>query len=338
MSAAEPRMADLLNAALHGMLDADPDLVLLGEDIEDPYGGAFGVTRGLSSRSPGRVLGTPISEGAIAGVAGGLALAGDRVIVEVMFGDFVTLCFDPIVNFISKSVAMYGRRNPMRVVIRCPIGGNRAYGPTHSQSLQKHFIGVPHLRLYELSPLHPPRQAFDEMFRGDEPAIFFEDKVLYGLPTVRDGHADGLLTIEQLDADANWMRAHLDAGRPDWTIIAPGGVAPRALGAMRSALVEEEIVAQLLVPSRLHPLDLGPVLDLAATGERVMVVEDGVAGGGWAGDVARQLYESLWGRLRHPISVLQPPCAVIPAAPHLERAMLIQELTIHRALTGAGRA
>lgn len=329
------RMGQLLNRSLHDLFDADPAVLLLGEDVRDPYGGAFGITRGLSSRHPDRVMSTPISEGAMTGLAGGLALCGDKPIVEVMFGDFITLCFDPLVNFITKSVSMYGRRLPMRVIIRCPVGGNRGYGPTHSQSPQKHFIGVPHLRLYELSPLHPPRAAFDEMLRGDEPSVFFEDKTLYGRPPVRDGDHGGLLEVTPMDADGNWLRARLDDGPADWTVICPGGMTHRALSAIRTALIEHEIVAELLVPSRLYPLDLTPALDSVAAARRILLVEDGVAGGGWAAEVSRALYDALWGRLPEPIRILQPPCGVIPAAPALERRFLIQEDDIYRTLIGA---
>ena len=146
-----------LNRGLHTVFANDPRVYLLGEDVLDPYGGAFKVTRGLSTRYPDRVLTTPISEGAIVGVGNGLALAGDRAIVEVMFGDFVTLAFDQIVNFAAKSVAMYGRRLPMHLVVRCPVGGNRGYGPTHSQCPQKHFVGVPDLALFEVSPFRERR-------------------------------------------------------------------------------------------------------------------------------------------------------------------------------------
>ncbi|MFC7644147.1 hypothetical protein ACFQX6_28000 [Streptosporangium lutulentum] len=146
------RVAENLNAALHGLLDDDPTAYLLGEDILDPYGGAFKVTKGLSTRFPGRVIGTPISEGALTGVAAYLALTGNTAVAEIMFGDFVALAFDQLCNFASKSVSMYGRRLPLRMVVRCPTGGGRGYGPTHSQSLQKHFVGMPGLSLYEMSP------------------------------------------------------------------------------------------------------------------------------------------------------------------------------------------
>ncbi len=176
------RASENLNAALAGVLATDPRAYLLGEDITDPYGGAFKVTSGLSTRFPGRVLGTPISENAITGVAAGLALAGDTAIVEIMFGDFIALAFDQIVNFASKSVSMYGETVGMRLVIRCPSGGGRGYGPTHSQTLMKHFIGVPHLALYEMSPFQDAAAVFADMLDRGVPCVFFEDKILYTRP------------------------------------------------------------------------------------------------------------------------------------------------------------
>ena len=173
------RISQNLNQALYDLLSDDPDLYVLGEDIADPYGGAFKVTRGLTTRFPDRVLTTPLSEGSLVGIAAGLALGGQRAIVEMMFGNFVALAFDQIVNFASKSVSMYGRRVSMPVVVRCPVGGGRGYGPTHSQSLQKHFVGVPGLSLYEMSPFHN-RPLLREVLARGEPAMFFEDKALYG--------------------------------------------------------------------------------------------------------------------------------------------------------------
>jgi pyruvate dehydrogenase E1 component beta subunit len=329
------RVGGALNRALHDLFAARGQLMLLGEDIADPYGGAFGITRGLSARYPGRVFSTPVSEGAIVGMAGGLALGGDAVIVEIMFGDFVTLCFDPIVNFLTKSVSMYGQRLPMPVVLRCPVGGNRGYGPTHSQSLQKHFLGIPHLSLYELSPLHPVLPVFEQMLDSREPAIFFEDKVLYAQPRYGHDQADALFRSTQVGGSADWVRVAADDARPAWVVLAPGGLVRRVLAAMRTVLVEAEIVCHLLTPARLFPLDLEPVLPLLCQAERILVVEDGVAGGGWAAELARDIHERLWGRLRHPVRLLQPPCQVIPAARHLERRLLVQESTISRVLSGA---
>ena len=160
--------ARVLGDTLRRLLEDDPRVVILGEDVVDPYGGAFKVTRGLSTDFPDRVRATPISEGAIAGVAAGLALAGYRPIAEIMFGDFLTLCFDQVVNHIAKYEAMYDGGATCPVILRTPSGGGRGYGPTHSQSLEKHFLGVPHLRVVAASLHHDPDRVFDVLLAGGE--------------------------------------------------------------------------------------------------------------------------------------------------------------------------
>ena len=173
---------------------------MLGEDILDPYGGAFKVTRGLSTDFPARVRATPISEAAIAGVSAGLALAGFRPIAEIMFGDFLPLCFDQIANHIAKYGAMYNGGAKCPVVIRTPSGGGRGYGPTHSQSLEKHFLGVPHLRVVAGSLWHDPVALFDDFLAHDLPVLHIEHKLLYPLHVATDGEAE-FATISQDGSD-----------------------------------------------------------------------------------------------------------------------------------------
>ena len=129
---------------------------MLGEDILDPYGGAFKVTQGLSTRFPDRVFTTPISEAAIVGMSVGLALRGLHPIAEIMFGDFVALAADQIVNHAAKYPAMYNGQVQVPLVMRTPMGGGRGYGPTHSQSLERLFFGIPHLKLVAPSHAHDP--------------------------------------------------------------------------------------------------------------------------------------------------------------------------------------
>jgi pyruvate dehydrogenase E1 component beta subunit len=336
--AAAGRVADDLNRALHTLFAEHPDLWLLGEDIVDPYGGAFRVTRGLSGRHTGRVLATPLSEGGIAGVAAGLALAGDRVIVEVMFGDFIALCFDQIVNFASKSVTMYGRRVPLRLVVRCPVGGGRGYGPTHSQSPQKHFIGVPNLALYEMSPFHDNVDVLRRMFDRGEPAIFFEDKVLYTRPMARDGRVDDVLRYD-LVGDPPVARVFIDDPTEyQYLVIAPGGMADRVASAMRTLFLETEVPGMLLVPSQLYPFDVQPLLPMLAGAGHLFVVEESVAGGTWGGEISQAIYRRLWGTLRHPVRMINSAGSIIPTAGHLERQVLVQDSTILRALREAVHA
>ena len=322
--ATRERVADHLNAALGAALAADDRLYVLGQDITDPYGGAFKITRGLSTRYPRQVIGTPISEAGLVGLANGLALAGNRAIVEMMFADFVTLAFDQIVNFAAKSVSMYGRRVPMPVIVRCPTGGRRGYGPTHSQSLQKHFLGVPDLDVYEISPFHDCGDLLAGALRTGVPSMVFEDKVLYTGWRRPPGSADDLFRFQLIGSWPGTAVARVDGvGASDCVLITPGGVAERALTAMRELLLRHEISCELYVPARLHPMDVDPILPAAARAGQVVIVEDGTAGGTWSAELAHRLHTALWGQLRRPVRLVCAADSVVPSAAHLEREVLV---------------
>ena len=329
------RVGENLNRALHTLFAGNDRAFLLGEDIADPYGGAFGITRGLSTAFPDRVLSTPLSENAMVGVAGGLALCGDTVLVEVMFGDFVGLAFDQILNFATKSVTMYGVRTPMRMIVRCPVGGGRGYGATHSQSVQKHFIGVPNLALYELSPFHDTAEVLAAALAREQPCLLFEDKVLYTRRRYRDGEVDDRFRFELFGADRNWARAYAPgATDPPALLIAPGGVAHRALAAARSMLDQGRNV-EVLVPARLYPAAVEDLVNLLAGADGVWVVEESTAGGTWGAEVATRLYETAWPLLRGPVGLIHSADSIIPAAPHLEREVLVGAETIRDRLLAA---
>jgi pyruvate/2-oxoglutarate/acetoin dehydrogenase E1 component len=331
-----PRMSEELNRALGALLSADPELYLLGEDITDPYGGAFKITRGLSGRYPAQVLGTPISEGGLVGVANGLALAGNRVIAEIMFGDFIGLAFDQLVNLSAKSVSMYGAPVPVPVIVRCPVGAGRGYGPTHSQHPGKHLVGVPDLTLAELSPFHDPLPVLQGLLHRGTPAVFFEDKILYTERAYAGGAVDDVFRFALLDGPLGW--ASVFAGPPagaECVIIAPGGLAHRALAAARELLIRSEITSQILVPSQLYPFDLDPVLPILADAALVCIAEDGPPGGTWGETLARAVYERLWPRLRRPIAFAQAAPAVIPAAVHLEQEVIVGAGLIRRVVEEA---
>jgi pyruvate/2-oxoglutarate/acetoin dehydrogenase E1 component len=318
-----PRVVENLNQALLDLFAEDERAYLLGEDVLDPYGGAFKVTKGLSTNHPDRVLTTPICEGGLVGAAAGLALTGNTAIAEIMFGDFVALAFDQILNFATKSVAMYGTPVPMRLIVRCPTGGGRGYGATHSQSLQKHFVGIPHLSLFEVNRFRDSREVLAELVATGRPGVLFEDKVLYTTRMFADGVVDDLRGYD-LIGDSGTARVFLDdPDEFDCVLIAPGGVADRALQAARNLLLENEINCLVLVPSKLYPIDLGPLLPTLRRTRLVCVAEESTAGGTWGAELALRLHTELWGRLDRPVRVVCSRDAIVPTAAHLEQDMLV---------------
>ncbi len=175
-------------------MSEDERVYVIGEDLEDPYGGAFGVTRGLSTEFPGRVVATPISEAAIIGVSIGMAVRGFRPVVEIMFGDFITLCADQLVNVASKLSEMSAGLLSVPIVVRTPMGGGRGYGPTHSQTLDKLYLGVPGLRVVAPSVYHDSGGLLKNAVRDDHPVLFSENKLLYPAEqiTLDDGLVESL--------------------------------------------------------------------------------------------------------------------------------------------------
>ena len=207
-----------LNEAMHEAMGRDERVFFLGEDVLDPYGGAFKFAKGLSTRFPERVLTTPISEAAITGIAAGLALLGMRPVVEIMFGDFLSLAFDQIFRIDAcKYRWMYHDQVRVPMVVRTPMGGRREYGPTHSQCTEKHFLGIPGLRVVAPNALCDPKALLLARFPPhDEPTLFVEHKLLY---------VSRLGQVQQV--------GNLEITRPKSSLLYPGSLGAsrwRALG------------------------------------------------------------------------------------------------------------
>jgi 2-oxoisovalerate dehydrogenase E1 component len=268
--------AQAINQSLARFLDREPRGVVIGEDIHSPYGGAFKVCNGLSDRFPGRVLTTPISEAAIAGIANGLALMGTPVVAEIMFGDFITLAFDQIVNHAAKFKLMYGDDRSMRIVFRTPMGGGRGYGPTHSQSLEKHLVGIPGTEVFILHGRARAGAFYDTLLaRSTTPAIVIENKLLYA----RRGDRSPPPHHEILETDEPYPATVLrPAGPPDITLVAFGNTSDLAELVATRLFEEEEIAVELVFVLRASPLAAEPILGSARRTGRVVVVEEGPGG------------------------------------------------------------
>ncbi|HUB27471.1 MAG TPA: thiamine pyrophosphate-dependent enzyme, partial [Tepidisphaeraceae bacterium] len=157
------RIVNRIHASLQRNLRENNRILLIGEDIEGPYGGAFKVTKQLSQEFPGRVRNTPICEATIVGLGNGLALGGWIPVCEIMFGDFLTLAFDQILNHAAKFRYMYNDQVRIPLVIRTPMGGRRGYGATHSQSSEKHFLGIPDTLMLALHGRYDPAAVYDRL-------------------------------------------------------------------------------------------------------------------------------------------------------------------------------
>jgi pyruvate/2-oxoglutarate/acetoin dehydrogenase E1 component len=320
----QPRCVQVLNAALHEVFAARDDVVLLGEDVLDPYGGAFKVTQGLSDRYPDRVLATPISEASLFGVAAGMALRGQRPILEIMFGDFVALGLDQVVNGIAKFREMYDDRVTVPLVVRTPMGARRGYGPTHSQSLEKLLLGIPNICVVAASEIHDLRGLVVEAVEDDRPVFLIENKLMYGRPSRRP-EAGHLGELEARETDGAYPAISLSGdgfSEGVATIVTYGGMVPVALDAVTELILEHEIFCEVVVLSRLLPLDLDPVLESVARTGALVTAEEGTLTGGVGAEIAARVQELAWSDLRQPIRRVAARDGIVPSARPLEDAML----------------
>ena len=322
--AAGANVRQSLNAALRRLLETVPDALLLGEDLHDPYGGAFKVTQGLSSDFPGRVISTPISEAGVAGASIGLALAGFKPVTEVMFADFLTLCMDQIYNHAVKFPGMF-RDMAVPLVIRAPSGGRRGYGATHSQSPEHLFTSVPGLTVVYGSHRHDVgRLLVDATLRWPYPVLFLEHKLLYAEKQDAAGYAELPGAREDVAADL-FPTLRGGAAEPDVTLLTYGGMLPLVEAAARRLREEEELAVEIVVPSLLAPLPTGTLTGHLLTRKRVAIVEESHHQYGVGAELAATLLERDYrGRL---LRIGAPPLP-IPSARSLERQMLPDEARV----------
>lgn len=324
-----------IRRGLRAAMVADQRVYLVGEDLLDPYGGAFKVSKGLSTEFPERVLATPISESAITGVATGMAIRGLRPVVEIMFGDFLTLCTDQLINSATKFPLMYRDKVRMPLVIRTPMGGGRGYGPTHSQSIEKMFLGVPGLVVLSPSLAHDPGALLERtILESERPLLFVEYKSLYPRRLL-DGE-DGL-RVRQIEAEDGYPLAvveNFSDANPDVVVIAYGGASEPLFEAMRR-LIPEEIRVRGLLPSRIDLADdtLWWFSELSGR-EPIIVAEHGTRGFNWGSEIVASLHRALFDRLAVPVTRLAGADDVVPAGRALERDALLNEERLIEAILG----
>lgn len=314
------RVVESLNLALHEIIENDDHVMVIGEDILDPYGGAFKVTKGLSTRFPNNVLSSPISEQAIVGFATGLSLSGLKPIVEIMFGDFLTLVVDQTINHISKISQMYGETISLPLIIRTPMGGRRGYGPTHSQSLEKLFFGIPGVTVVAISSYYSPSDILKQCLSLEHPIILIENKVLYAKPVFSGVCSGYTIAIEYSNFGLPTL-TFAPYAAPDITIITYGAMLEQCLAAATALRDKEELACEIVVAHQLSPLHMAPLLASSIKTKRVVVVEEGIKEWGWGSEVASALTQLC---LEAPIQRVGAQTLPIPASRKLEEHVLPQ--------------
>jgi pyruvate/2-oxoglutarate/acetoin dehydrogenase E1 component len=304
-------------SALDMAMEQSSDVYVLGEDVVD--GGPFALTRGLAKRhGTDRVLNTPISEGAFMGAGIGLALAGARPFVDIMFNDFITAASDQLFNNAAKIHVRSGGRRSLPLTTWTLAGAGTRWAAHHSQHLDGWFAQVPGLKV--LSPASPAMMfaSVSAALADPDPVVLLVDRAL-------------LYTTEPLaHDDASPWRPRIVRAGEDVTLVASGRLVHLALAATQDMDASVEVIDL----QRLAPLDVQPVLESVRKTKRLVIAHDEVSNGAFAAMLQAAIYPEAFWILDEPIAVVSSSPTPVPAAPNLEDAFMVGRDEIARAIEG----
>ena len=306
-----------LNEALHHEMTRDPRVVLMGEDVaggmgapgeDDAWGGPMGVTKGLMPEfGRDRVLDTPITESAFIGCAAGAAATGLRPVAELMFVDFMGVCFDQIFNQAAKFRYMFGGKAVTPMVIRTMYGAGFRAASQHSQALYPLFTHIPGLKVVLPSNAYEAKGLLIQAIRDDDPVIFFEHKAMY------DDEAD----VPDEAYTIPFGEANVTREGDDVTIVAFGRMVNLANEAADS-LAKSGISCTVVDPRTTSPLDRDTILETVEETGRLVVVDEAHPRCSMATDVAALAGQEVFSALKAPVKMVTAPHCPVPFSPALE--------------------
>jgi acetoin:2,6-dichlorophenolindophenol oxidoreductase subunit beta len=320
-----------INEALDQEMARDASVIVMGEDNaggagapgeEDAWGGVLGVTKGLYHKYPGRVLDTPISESGYVGAAVGAACNGLRPVAELMFVDFLGVCFDQIYNQAAKFRYMFGGKAETPVVIRAMYGAGFRAAAQHSQCLYNFFTHIPGLKVVVPSNPYDAKGLLIQSIRDNDPVIFLEHKVLY---TMEGDVPEESYTIP-------FGEAAVVREGDDVTIVALGRMVSFAQDAA-GALQKKGIHCEVIDPRTTSPLDEDTILESVEKTGRLVVVDESNPRCSMASDIAGLVAQKAFGALKAPIEQVTAPHTPVPFSDALEDLYVPSAARIEAAVT-----
>ncbi len=326
-----------INEALASEMRRDERVVIIGEDVaggagapgeQDAWGGPMGVTKGLLPEfGTSRVLDTPITESAFIGAAVGAAATGLRPVAELMFVDFMGVCFDQIFNQAAKFRYMFGGKAVTPLVIRTMYGAGLSAASQHSQCLYPLFTHIPGLKVALPSSPYEAKGLLIQAIRDDDPVIFFEHKAMYD---EEEEVPDEAYTIP-------FGEANLTREGDDVTIVAFGRMVQFANQAADN-LEKDGISCTVVDPRTTSPMDEDTIIETAEETGRVVVVDEASPRCNMATDISALISENAFGALKAPIKMVVPPHTPVPFAKDLEQAYIPSVAKIEAAVRSVAAA
>lgn len=307
--AREITFAQAVNEALREEMERDEKIIILGEDVA-AAGGVWKLTEGLLDRfGSDRVLDTPISEAGITGLGVGAAMTGMRPIVEIMFGDFLTLVMDQLVNQAAKMYYMSGGRYRVPIVIRTTLGAGRRLAAQHSQSLHAWLAHIPGLKVVLPSTPYDAKGLLKTAIRDNNPVIFFEDKLMY--------QKKGQVPSSSDPYTIPFGQADIKREGSDVTVVATSSMVYVALDAAE-ALAAEGVSVEVIDPRTLTPLDEEGLVSSVRKTSRCLVIDEGYQRFGVTAEIAAMISQKAFYHLEAPVERIGAMDVPVPFSPVLE--------------------
>ena len=319
----EMMFSEAVREAIAEEMRRDPSVFIMGEDV-GAAGNVFKVLVGLYGEfGPERVIDTPISEEGFTGVGVGAALTGMRPIVEIMFGDFIALVMDQIVNQAAKLRYMSGGQAKVPLTIRATLGAGRSSAAQHSQSLHAWCAHIPGLKVVIPSTPADAKGLIKSAVRDDNPVIVYEDKMMYSLkgmvPTAEYTIPLGVADVKREGSDVS--------------LIATSSMVHVALKAA-ATLQEQGISAEVVDPRSLVPLDKEALVNSVSKTGRAVIIDEGYRGYGITGELSSVIYEGAFDYLDSPIVRIGAMDVPVPFSKPLEDATIPNENDVIKAVKG----
>jgi len=311
---------EAINEAIAQEMERDSTVLVMGEDnvgghgspgVLDAWGGVLGVTKGLYGKFGDRVMDTPISESAFIGAAIGAATQGMRPIAEIMFVDFMGVCFDQILNQAAKFRYMFGGKAKTPVVIRTMYGAGFRAAAQHSQALYPIFTHVPGIKCVVPSNPYDAKGLLIQAIRDNDPVIFFEHKVLYSLKG----------EVPEESYAIPFGKANVVRSGKDVTIVALGRMVHMATEAAAN-LAKEGVDCEIIDPRTTSPLDKVAILTSVTKTGKLVVVDEASPRCGMAADISAIVAQDAFEALTAPIMMVTPPHVPVPFSDVLEDAYI----------------
>ncbi len=305
--------SEALREAMQEEMKKDKNVILIGEDVGEGYKGCFGVSKGLIEEfGPGQIIDTPISENSILGAGIGAALMGMKPIVEMMFSDFIAVCFDGIINQAAKVRFMSGGQYNLNLVIRLPGGSGGGTGPHHSQCLESIFLSIPGIKIAVPSNAYDAKGLLKTAISYGDPVLFFEHKKLY---KQKSGVPEEEYTIP-------FGEGRVVKEGKDLTVVATSYMVNIASEAAEELKEKEDLEIEIIDPRTLVPLDLDIIKKSVKKTSKLITLEEGPLRGGIGAEITSLINESCFDYLDYPIKRIASKNIPIPMSGPMEEEVI----------------